>query len=251
MSGNIKTIALTTIEIDDDIQQRSEGCDNHVVDEYRQLWDADTAFPPVDVFDDGAKKWLADGFHRVVSARHAGKETIRARIHQGKRRDAIVFACGENNSHGIRRTNSDKRKAVITLLKLFTNRSNRWIAEKALVGHPFVQSLKLQLESNSSLHNGQTATIGRDGKKRRRKPAKKKNKPSSLSPPKNMSDVQKVCNHLTYVAVIHDKVLSKHKHSFGKMANAWTASDRQLVSNYLSEGIKKLTKWRKELEGLK
>jgi hypothetical protein len=38
-------------------------------------------------------------------------------IRQGSLRDAILFACGANAVHGLRRTNKDKRRAVRTLLK--------------------------------------------------------------------------------------------------------------------------------------
>lgn len=72
--------------------------------------------PPVVVFFDGVAYWLADGFHRVHAHRRAGEHTIEALVHQGTKRDAVLYAVGANQTHGLRRTNADKRRAVETLL---------------------------------------------------------------------------------------------------------------------------------------
>jgi vacuolar-type H+-ATPase subunit I/STV1 len=69
------------------------------------------------VFHDGANYWLADGYHRYFANKKAGFLDIEANIHNGTRRDAVLFSVGANSSHGLRRTNEDKRKAVMTLLE--------------------------------------------------------------------------------------------------------------------------------------
>ena len=45
-----------------------------------------------------------------------GRTTIQAEIHEGGKRDAILYACGANATNGIRLTNADKRQAVERLL---------------------------------------------------------------------------------------------------------------------------------------
>ena len=73
-------------------------------------------FPPVVVFFDGTNHWLADGFHRVHARKKTGHGDIPADIHQGTKRDAILHSLGANASHGMRRSNEDKRRAVERML---------------------------------------------------------------------------------------------------------------------------------------
>jgi hypothetical protein len=46
-----------------------------------------------------------------------GLAKISADVREGSRRDAILYAVGANASHGLKRTNRDKRNAVRVLLK--------------------------------------------------------------------------------------------------------------------------------------
>ncbi len=62
-----------------------------------------TKFPPVTVFHDGERNWLADGFHRVAASKRAGFLDIEVDLRQGSRRDAILFSLGANATHGLRR----------------------------------------------------------------------------------------------------------------------------------------------------
>lgn len=96
--------------------QAREQTDWLVVDEYVHAMQDGATFPPIVVFWDGSDYWLADGFHRVEAATRAGLETLPAEVKHGTRRDAVLYACGANAAHGLRRTNADKRRAVETLL---------------------------------------------------------------------------------------------------------------------------------------
>lgn len=109
-------------------------------------------FPPVIVFHDGTDHWLADGFHRVAAHEAAGASEIDADIRAGTRRDAVLFACGANATHGLRRTTDDKRRAVILLLSdpEWRDWSDREIARRAHVGHPLVADLRRLTGSSSS-----------------------------------------------------------------------------------------------------
>lgn len=64
----------------------------------------------------------------------------------------MLFSVGANAMHGLRRTNEDKRKAVETLLadEEWSKWSDREIARKFGVGHPFVAAVRSSLESDSS-----------------------------------------------------------------------------------------------------
>jgi hypothetical protein len=74
-------------------------------------------FSPVLVFCDGSDYWLADGFHRLAGRQSLELPAIAVDIRQGARRDAILYSVGANAYHGLRRTNADKRRAVLMLLQ--------------------------------------------------------------------------------------------------------------------------------------
>lgn len=85
--------------------------------EYAELLSDDAAvFPPVTVFTDGHSYWLADGFHRHAAHKLAGRETIRAIVKLGSKRDATLYACQANGKHGLPMSIADKRRAVELML---------------------------------------------------------------------------------------------------------------------------------------
>lgn len=159
---------LSKLRKDGGTQQRAK-LDYSVVSEYAERMKAGDDFPPVDVFYDGEEHWLASGFHREAAAREAGKKAIPAIMHKGTLREAILFSCGANSSHGLRRTNADKRKAVTTIvsdIEWSKEFSNRRIAEICCVGPDLVADVRTQLtESVNSQLGGTEKRVGRDGKK--------------------------------------------------------------------------------------
>lgn len=161
MSGS--PLPLSAIRLDGGTQSRAE-IHAQTVAEYA---DAIDALPPVVVFYDGADYWLADGFHRAEAHRRAQRETITADVRDGSRRDAVLFSVGANGTHGLRRRNADKRRAVETLLRdeEWGAKSDRWIAERCGVGHQLVASARAELDESSS--SRPAPRTGRDGKVRR------------------------------------------------------------------------------------
>jgi uncharacterized ParB-like nuclease family protein len=138
---------LSKNRIDGGTQPRA-GIDESAVADYAERITVGDEFPPVDVFQDGANYWLADGFHRYHGHARAGKSKIAATIHKGTCRDAILFSVGVNDKHGLRRTNEDKRKAVETLLKdeEWSKWSDHEIARQCAVS----QSLVLRMRGGAS-----------------------------------------------------------------------------------------------------
>ena len=142
-------LALSAIVNDGGTQMRA-GMNADTVKEYEDaLSDADAwPFPPVIVYHDGARYWLADGFHRLNAAHRSGKfQEIPADIKPGTRRDAVLFAAGANASHGLRRTNDDKNRSVKTLLEddEWSKWSDREIARRCKVDNSFVSRLRAKL----------------------------------------------------------------------------------------------------------
>jgi phage N-6-adenine-methyltransferase len=108
-------VCLKKIRIDGGTQPRAAIYDN-VINDYANALLEGTILPPVVVFFDGDDYWLGDGFHRYHANKKAKFSEIEADVRNGTRRDAILYSVGANVDHGLRRTNEDKRRAVMTLL---------------------------------------------------------------------------------------------------------------------------------------
>jgi ParB-like chromosome segregation protein Spo0J len=120
------------------------------VAEYAEAMNARVRFPPIVVFEDGETLWLADGHHRVEAARRVGRKQVRAEVHAGGRREALLHACGANAKHGVRGTNVDKRRAVTLMLRDEELRqwSNREVARRCAVDEGLVRSVRKQLSAD-------------------------------------------------------------------------------------------------------
>jgi ParB-like chromosome segregation protein Spo0J len=108
-------VPLDEIQLDERAQPRCE-LNPSIVDEYAEPLKAGATLAPIDVFKGPEGIILADGYHRFRAAQVAELSHLPATVHEGGRRDAILFAVGANATHGLRRTNADKRRAVLTLL---------------------------------------------------------------------------------------------------------------------------------------
>lgn len=162
------SISLNRVKTDGGTQPRAQ-LDLMIVADYAEAMKDGAQFPPVILFYDGETHWLADGFHRYRAAEQVGQVDIDADIKQGTRRDAVLFSVGANSSHGLRRTNEDKRRSVMTLLEddEWRKWSDREIARWAGVSQPFVSTLRppvtdnrYQLEERTyTTKHGTTATM--------------------------------------------------------------------------------------------
>lgn len=92
--------------------QTRVALDERTVQEYADAMRDGDNFPPVKVFMDGSRCWLADGFHRVEAATSAGRTVIDADTAKGGFIDALRWALGCNAKHGKRVTNEDKQNAM-------------------------------------------------------------------------------------------------------------------------------------------
>lgn len=142
-------IRVGDITADDALQARAV-ISEATIGEYAEAMAAGAIFPPITVFHDGAVYWLADGFHRMAAARRTGLDTIEADVREGSARDAKLYATGANVTHGLRRTNADKRRAVTALLEdaEWSAWSDREIARQCGVTHPFVAKVRAELSGN-------------------------------------------------------------------------------------------------------
>lgn len=160
-------VALSELDPERYVTARVKRTDPIAVVTYAERMVEGDAFPPVELFrDETGALWLGDGVHRVEAARKNGFTTIAARVSEGGRLAALRHAAGANESHGLRRTNEDKRRAVTMLLDdpEMAQLSDRQLAELARVSHPLVAEVKASTGKTTS-----GPTIGKDGKVRGKK----------------------------------------------------------------------------------
>jgi hypothetical protein len=143
------TVRLDALVVDETIQPRAE-LNPELIEDYSEAMREGAKFPPIVAFFDGKRHWVADGFHRVKAAREAGREEIAVLVRHGSRRDAVLFAAGANAHHGLRRSNADKRRAVMLLLadSEWSAWSDREIARICGVSGPFVGTVRGELTAN-------------------------------------------------------------------------------------------------------
>lgn len=171
---NEQLLDMSALRVDGDTQPRA-AIDPGVVAEYAEALEAGAEFPPVEVVCDGATYWLVDGFHRFYAHRRLKRKQIRAVVTTGELKDARWKSLGANKTHGLRRTNADKAKAVQKALKLRADLSDRAIAEHVGVSKEMVRRYRETIErqvaqyatSNSPNAPRQNVTtrVGRDGKR--------------------------------------------------------------------------------------
>jgi len=161
--GQRRTIAklkLDSIRLDAGTQTRAH-IDDATVAEYSEAMIRGDHFPPVIVFQNDGEFIMADGFHRHKAARKARLKHLQAEVRKGSRKDALRFALGANDAHGLRRTNGDKRRAVELALAEFGSQSDRLLAEMCGVSVQTVGNIRHQLSIFDS-----SPRTGKDGKLR-------------------------------------------------------------------------------------
>lgn len=161
-------VSLHQITIDSELQMREAGIDVGVVAEYAEAMEGGAEFPPVILFFDGTVYWPADGFHRIAATKKIGRDCIHADVREGRKRDAIMHAVGVNANHGLRRTNADKRRSVLALLRdpEWSRLSDREIAKRCAVDNKTVGNIRREVTGDvENPHRSVTAsTVGRSGR---------------------------------------------------------------------------------------
>ncbi len=162
----IQDISISSIRSASESQMRVAGIDPGTVAEYADSMNSGAVFPAITLFFDGGDYWLGDGFHRFEASRRIGKETILAEIKEGGQRDAILFAVGSNDTHGLRRSQADKRRSIETMLRdpEWSKGSDREIGKACAVDHKTVG--KLRREMTGEIPTGGKPVPDRHGKDR-------------------------------------------------------------------------------------
>lgn len=156
-------LPIEQIRLDGGTQSRAQ-INMAVVAEYAEEMQAGAQFPRPTVFHDGQSYWLVDGFHRLYAHKQAFPEyPMWCEVQDGTQQEAIWESLKQNLSHGLRRTNADKRKAVETALIKFTNKSDREIAAQCGASHPTVINIRKELELSGKIYQIEARTVTRGG----------------------------------------------------------------------------------------
>lgn len=139
-------IPISEITVDSSLQPRN-GLNKDKLTEYSKILLDISDFDPVDLFYDGSIYWLADGFHRVEVYRKASKSHIPAAVHEGTRRDAILFGIERNTKHGLGLCLKERKNAARRLLldSEWSLWSNNQIGKICSIDHKTVQRLKTEV----------------------------------------------------------------------------------------------------------
>ena len=171
----IKEVTLADISFDDAVITRS-ALNKQAIKEYREKYARQIAetlepheqpFPLPDLFEDAeGNLWPANGLHRITSLMEEGVQVWKCNVHLGTRADAIAFAVSSDRDVGVRRTNADKRIAVIRVLAEASLRVN----SNGVIGAMCGVDEKLVRQERDRLYPEEKgkATKGKDGKLRKR-----------------------------------------------------------------------------------
>ena len=205
-------IALTKLRTDGDTQPRAM-LNQDIIAEYAEALLDDAKFPPIIVFHDSANYWIADGFHRFFANKRAGFIDIECDVQQGTLREAQLFSVGANSSHGLRRTNDDKRKAVQTLLNdlEWAEWSDSEIARRCNVSHMTVGRIKksLNLDQAEVKYKDRHGNVGT---------MKKATEPSEVTTLKPIEQMSEGDYQLQELATAHTELAEENARLLDKLA---------------------------------
>lgn len=113
-----ETIDIDNIEATAATQVRVR-LDRATIEEYQEALENGAEMPPLTVFREANtdRNILSDGFHRLYAMVNLEWKQVVCEVREGTMHDALIDALGANQSHGLRRTNADKRHAVEMALK--------------------------------------------------------------------------------------------------------------------------------------
>jgi hypothetical protein len=156
------TVPLADIAVDAGTQIRA-AINESVVAEYADRMTDGAEFPPVVVFHDGTRYYLADGFHRVLAATRNQYRDISADIRTGTKTDALWFALGANRTNGHRMTDADKKHAIELAYATWPDRGQREIADQIGCSQRYVSTVRNEIQVRTGSHLPDVVT-GKDGK---------------------------------------------------------------------------------------
>jgi hypothetical protein len=159
------------------------------IEEYAQSYASKSPMPPPHLFKikEARTWWIADGRHRIEAFRTLGKRAMECETHAGTFDEALKFALGANNTHGLRRSLADKRRCVESALKQWPKQSDRDLGEMCQADHKTVGNIRSQMETKQVI----APTASRQGSDGRIRKTHGKSTPQVGSSPVEPKQVNK------------------------------------------------------------
>lgn len=160
MKKQTKTVVALASLMDDARFQSRTRTDSSTVDDYKEAMSGGTVMPPITVALVDGMMFIVDGWHRVTAARELGYDEIEAEIVSMSEADAVWRAASANQSHGLRRSNADKIRAVEMVIALPDSESlsDREVARRIGVSHEFVRQHRRREEDGIAEETGHADT---------------------------------------------------------------------------------------------
>jgi len=196
-----KTVELDSLVFDQEYQMRAKKPDGRAYLAVIQQANGEYTFPPLTVAQIGSQYYVVDGFTRGDAVALWNKKNpdnqlkVPIRVRQCTKKQALRLALGANADNGYRRTNADKRMAVMRAMSVFPTLSPKKIAEYVNVSHTFVYRLRDALANPGSESTAQSrkeaaeaakSAASAESKYQQQQTAKKsedKSKPSNATKP--------------------------------------------------------------------
>ena len=157
-TGENISLNIECVELASETQSRTQ-INRALVFDYAEALRGDSMFPAIDVVTDGKSAWVWDGWHRVLAAKMIGRETVVANVSAGNLHDAVWLAASANRQHGQRRTNADKRRAVMLALRARPNVDVKDVASHCGVSGEMVRQYQAAIDAGKQIEA--EAEIGR------------------------------------------------------------------------------------------
>jgi len=148
--NDVQRFPLRDIIRDPKCQPRVKPLDNDHVEDLRTAKANGAKFPPVVIYREQFSLgkynlYLSEGFHRFEVYDLDAEEYIEAEVRDGTLDDAIVNAMASNCNHGLKRTSGDLKKAIVTLIEMKSDWSDRRIADHVHASHSYVSQIHRDL----------------------------------------------------------------------------------------------------------
>lgn len=157
-------LRISDLTIDGSVLPRI--CENQTtIDRYAELQRTKNLPPPV-VFCDGTTRWLADGKHRIRGLKRIGETEVVCDVRKGSKADAIWYAAGANQAHGLPLTADERRNAaelILTNSALRESKGDEMIADQCGVHRHTVLRKRQALEKSKIIPSTTTRTTRRSG----------------------------------------------------------------------------------------
>lgn len=178
----VKVLSVDELVLDGGTQSRA-AISEVTVEEYVEVLvaaDGKWPFPNLDVFHDGSRYLVAEGFHRTLSAIQHGRSSIPCNVHQGTAWAAFLFGIKANQTHGLRPTQADKRHSIEKLLDNELKLTQKQIADIVGVTRRTVNSIvaERKTENEKISHSEDISDRGNPGGE----PSSSQKAPASTGP---------------------------------------------------------------------